>query len=421
MGRSVFIKKFKEGDVIFRQGDEGSCAYLIDRGQVEIQSEVDGKKKPVAILGVGDIFGDMAIIDGSERSANAVALSNCECIEVSKEQLSERIEDADPIVRFLIAILLKRVRSSLEENCTMEGINLGKKEKKLPSNVIQFRPKGRRGGLDPSNDDVIHKFKLERDLKNALEENELTVHYQPVVDLQKGSIAGFEALIRWNCPERGTVRPDLFMGIAEETSLIIPIGQWVVAQSCRDFTRIKDKFLGTDVANDHLFMSVNIAPKQLMDPYLFKTIDEAVKIGGHNHRELKLEVTERILLQGTHAYEWIKKARKRGLSVALDDFGTGYSSLSYLSQLDANNLKIDKSFVQKMITDEKTRMIVKTIIELSKTLNMTVIAEGIELERERDLLRSFGCQLAQGYLTGRPMSVEDLETLYFGKSKKKAA
>ena len=413
MAKHTYTRGFNKGEVIFNEGDEGDCAYLIDSGRVEILVEgLDGEKTPVAILGVGDIFGEMSIIDGADRTATAIALDSCELVEVSKEQLNERIEDADPVVRFLLSILLNRLRETLKDSSDPTRTNLPADA--LSTNIINLSDY-------KTNADVVEKIKLEKSLKNALDANEFRIHYQPIVDLKTNEIAGFEALMRWHNPDRGIVRPDIFMGIAEETSLIVPIGHWIIKRTLRDFAKLKQNLKAEGAYKKRLFLSVNIAAKQFNDPNLFDVINQTANYYGVRPSEIKLEITERVLLGGTFVYDWIKKARAMGYSVALDDFGTGYSSLSYLANLEVNNLKIDKSFVEKMIKDPKSKSIVKSLLLMAKDLNLSVIAEGVETQEEWELLTKFGCTFIQGYYFSKPIPMADIFFMLTGKGKKKAA
>lgn len=417
MTKSLFTKIFKKGETVFEQGSPGNCAFLIDKGLVEIQVEEDGIATPVEVLSAGDIFGEMSIIDGSDRSAKAVALESTQLMVVSREQLSERVEESDPIVKFLIAVLLKRIRSNLYKNKPKQI----KDEDKTSTNIINLRNFIKSKKEDDENAVVIDKIKLEKDLKDALEENQLKLYYQPIVEFQTGLLAGFEALIRWDSPDRGMVRPDIFMGIAEETSLIVPIGQWVAKQAIKDFRYLKEVFAKNSVKRRPLFISINIAGKQLKDPNLFPILSKVAKKEGISPKEIKLEITERILVERESALEWIKRCRKKGFSIALDDFGTGYSSLSYLAQLEVNCIKIDKSFIDKMLTDKKTLSIVEALVNLSKTLEMTVIAEGIETPQQRDLLKKIGCNYMQGYLLSRPLPRDQVINVFVKDQDKKAA
>ncbi len=413
--KNTYTRFYKKGEIIFNEGDAGDCAYLIDSGRVEIQIESIDGRTPVAILGVGDIFGEMAIIDGANRSATAVAIEDSQLVEVSKEQLNERVEDADPVVRFLLSILLNRLRESLRDAADTTTTNLPVEA--LSTNVINLSDY-------KTNADVVEKIKLEKSLKNALESNEFRIHYQPVMDVKSNKIAGFEALMRWHNPDRGVVRPDIFMGIAEETSLIVPIGHWIIKKTFRDFAKLRQNLTREGVKDYPLFLSINIAAKQFNDPQLFNVLNKTAKYYGIKPMEVKLEITERVLLGGSFVFDWIHKAREKGYSVALDDFGTGYSSLGYLANLEVNNIKIDKSFVEKMEHEDKAKSIVKSLVQMAIDLDLTVIAEGVENKKEVSILKRFGCSYIQGYYFSKPIPMADIFYLLMeqenGKKKKAA-
>lgn len=390
-------KSFKKGEIIFREGDHASCAYIIDSGKVEIFVEKKNGKHVISNLSKGEIFGEMAIIDGSNRSASAVAVEDTELVLISKDQLIERIKQADPTVSFLVTILLNRVRGSLK--------NLSKRniENHLAS-------------VETSKDEevaFIEKMKFENELLTALKDDQFTMYLQPIVSLNNEDIVGFESLIRWNSPSRGFVRPDLFMGVAEETSMIIPLGQWVVKRTLREFGKVL-----REVGNTPLFVSINVSGKQLQDSDFFTTVEDALIRENIKPKQIKLEVTESILVEGDAVANWLSECKRRGFTVALDDFGTGYSSLSYLSKMHFDNIKIDKSFTQS-IADEKSYMIVKAIIDMAKGLRVPIIAEGIETKEQYQALRFLGCDFGQGYLYSKPVSVDDAILLL--KNYKKSA
>ena len=416
-------RKYVKDEVIFRQGDDGDSAFIIESGRVEIFVGEDDAHTPVAVLGVGGIFGEMAIIDSSTRAASARAIEDVQLTVVSQDQLAERINLADPIVRLLISMLLQRSR----ENFALHTRNIKSKnavalpsvvpEKKQSSKLHlvgteNFDPPSEFGfggeSKEQAREDALKKIKMESELQSALENDDFQLFYQPVIDFRTKKIAGFEALIRWEHAEMGMVRPDIFMGIAEESSLIIPIGQWVMQQACRDSNKIRESIRDWSNIKKNFFVSVNVSGRQLNDPEFFEVLEEASLENHIIPSTFKLEITERVLVGGQLVENWITECHRRGFTVALDDFGTGYSSLSYLSQFHVDNLKIDRSFVRKIHDDKKTRVIVKAIIELAKGLGIPLIAEGIETEKDSQVLKKWGCHYAQGYLYARPMPLSDI-------------
>jgi EAL domain-containing protein (putative c-di-GMP-specific phosphodiesterase class I) len=243
------------------------------------------------------------------------------------------------------------------------------------------------------------RLSLENDLRRALARDELRVHYQPIVDAKSGKIAGHEALVRWQHPDRGLVFPADFIQVAEDTGLILKIGEWVLREACRWAT-----FIGIERG---LPVSVNLSARQFNDPKLVRTVANALKQSGLPAHLLTLEITESTAMQQTDVtLATMRKLKELGVSIALDDFGTGYSSFSYLKLFPVNTLKIDRSFIAEVERDGDHRAIVAAIIALAQVLNLKVVAEGVETEGQKQFLRGFGCEEVQGYLTGRPVDAD---------------
>ncbi len=254
----------------------------------------------------------------------------------------------------------------------------------------------------------INLLQMENDLRRAIERNEFRIYYQPIISLASPEIEEFEALIRWQHPENGFIPPDDFIYIAEETGLIVPIGEWVLRESCRQIREWQELFN----FKKKLSVSVNLSAKQLMHPNLIKQVRDILRETKFCPSCLKLEVTESMVLDNDElALEVLSELNALGVRLSTDDFGTGYSSLSYLSRFPFERLKIDRSFVGKMDTDAKSEGIVRTIIKLAENLNLEAVAEGIENERQFHRLRELGCQYGQGYLFSKPVNAADAENL----------
>lgn len=254
----------------------------------------------------------------------------------------------------------------------------------------------------------MNLLRIEIDLRRAIERNEFRVFYQPILELKTGEILEFEALIRWQHPEKGLVFPNDFIDIAEETGLIIPIGKLVLEEACRQTVEWQKQF----PAHKNLSISVNLSAKQLMHPDLTKQVAEVLAKTKLAPQNLNLEVTESIVMEHKDkAASTMCSLKKLGVSLSTDDFGTGYSSLSYLHQFPFDCLKIDRSFVNKMELDEKSEAIVRTILLLAQNLNIEVVAEGIENEIQLESLCKLGCQNGQGYLFSKPVPAESASIL----------
>jgi len=251
---------------------------------------------------------------------------------------------------------------------------------------------------------AVSRLQLESDLRQAIEHKEFSVYYQPIVSLQTGRLAGFEALVRWNHPRRGLVSPADFIPVAEETGLIVPIGEWVLNEAC---AQVRQWQLESP-SHRALSLSVNLSARQVAQPDLLDRIKEALGNSKLNPHCLKLEITESVVMENAEAAALMfKQLRALGVQLSIDDFGTGYSSLSYLHRFPLNYLKIDRSFVARLTTDNDNA-IVRTISTLARNLGMEVIAEGIETEEQHQQLKMLGCEYGQGYLFSRPVSKDNV-------------
>ena len=246
-------------------------------------------------------------------------------------------------------------------------------------------------------------FKLESMLRLALERNEFSVVYQPQVNAGNGRLVGVEALLRWHNPELGQVSPVQFIPVAEETGLIVPIGEWVMRMACAQARKWQTE-LGVDIP-----VAVNLSARQFRRNDLLASVQLVLDETGLPSRLLELEITEGLLMvDPIGAIDIIRGLNFLGVKTALDDFGTGYSSLAYLKAFPLNRLKIDRAFVRDLPHNESDCAISNTVITLGLNLNMEVLAEGVETEAQRDFLAQSGCQIFQGYLFGKPMPGDDL-------------
>lgn len=254
----------------------------------------------------------------------------------------------------------------------------------------------------------INLLQVENDLRRAIEREEFRVYYQPIIDLKTRKVTEFESLVRWQHPENGLVAPCDFIPLAEETGLIIPIGRWVLEESCRQIRLWEESFL----IKSPLAISVNLSAKQLMNSEVNQIIREVMELTGIKPHTLKLEITESMVMENAElALQILSDLCDLGVRISSDDFGTGYSSLSYIHRFPFHRLKIDRSFISKMDKDEKSEEIVRTIILLAKNLSMDTVAEGIENESQLQRLCELGCNYGQGYLFSRPLPVSGIEDL----------
>ncbi|MBC8079580.1 MAG: EAL domain-containing protein, partial [Gorillibacterium sp.] len=254
---------------------------------------------------------------------------------------------------------------------------------------------------------ILRRLEIDKGLREALETDSLRLEYQPKVDLLTGKLTGFEALLRWSHPEWGNVSPDEFIPVAEESGLIIQLGEWVLRTACRQFR----KWLDSGDPGERL--AVNLSVKQLQDPGLPVMLERILEEEKFDPSRLELEITESIMKEGEHTVRSLKLLKDMGIYISIDDFGTGYSSLSYLNRLPIDALKIDKSFIRDIFSNNSTDAeIVTTIIAMAKSLNLKVIAEGVETIEQLDFLKLNNCHEGQGYLIGRPTRPESIEEAF---------
>lgn len=260
-------------------------------------------------------------------------------------------------------------------------------------------------------DAVLVQLDVENGLRNACRNNELRLHYQPILSLSSEAIIGFEALVRWQHPHRGLLPPAEFIPVAEETGLIIQLGEWVLREACRQMAKWGDCY----PAARNLFISINLSPKQFGSPGLGQLINDVLKENGLNPASLHLEITENAILKEPEKVKpMLDLWRKTGIRVLLDDFGTGYSPLTNLTTYPVDFLKIDRSFVSSMSSSPGSVHIVRAVVSLARILEISVIAEGAETAEQVDALRNIGCDLVQGYFIAHPMDADKAEMLIAG-------
>lgn len=333
----------------------------------------------------------------------------------------------DPLISDDIHVEVNRLFSVLEQ-----PFYLGKREAKLTvsvgvcmfprdgdnarvlmSNVYaaMFQAK-QRGGNQVEyykreiNEKTPYLLELESDLHRALKNNEFVVYYQPLVDLEDGHVFGMEALVRWNHPKRGMIQPTDFIPLAEETGLILPIGAWILEEACRKTKEWNEKnFKALPIK-----VSVNLSVKQLRQGNLLETVDEVLVKTQLKPEFLDLELTETELLD-ENLLPIMKEITKRGVSLSIDDFGTGYSGLSYLRFINVHKIKIDKSFIDDVVTNEESATIVSAILAMAKELNIKTLAEGVETKEQLQFLKERDCQYIQGYYFSKPLPWDQFDKL----------
>ncbi len=388
-------RRVQAGESIFYEGDRGDFAYIIEEGEVEIWTLVEGKHRVLNRLHPGAMFGEIALIDGQPRSASATALTDVLLTLVTKEQVNRRIQDADPLLRMLLLMVMRYFRSETQNFRSRRQVVVPQLflDKLYPD-------------LDPQKDlsfrlsEAVDLIRMENDLRTAIEQEQFKLVYQPIIHLDTQKITGFEALIRWQSPKRGFISPDHFIPLAESTSLIVPIGEWVIETGLQALNEMQRR------VNYPLSMSFNIASRQIEEPNFVDFLLNVTEKYQVDPQQVKLEILERTLFDSERAIAWVRQCHLLGFPLVLDDFGTGYSSLQYLNEYHLNTLKIDKSFVQGMKGNNKSSSICQAIINLSETLGMTVVGEGIETLEHLQTLKDFGCTYGQGYFFAKPLPLD---------------
>jgi EAL domain-containing protein (putative c-di-GMP-specific phosphodiesterase class I) len=248
---------------------------------------------------------------------------------------------------------------------------------------------------------IRRRMELETSLRLALERSEFELHYQPQVDLASGTIQGVEALLRWRHPEKGLIAPSQFIAFAEETGLIVPIGEWVLQHACRQNRAWQEAGL------PRIPVSVNMSAKQCEQPDVDRVVSRALDDAGLEARYLELEITESISMANPdESVPLMRRLKDTGVALSIDDFGTGFSNLSYLRRFPVDRLKIDLSFVREITTDPSSLAISEAIITMSHSLNLKVVAEGVETEGQLQLLGARHCDMIQGYFFSPPVTAE---------------
>ena len=378
-----YSELYRTGDIIFAEGDAPLGAYLIESGRIEISTMQFGERRVLGELGPGMLLGEMAVIDDSPRTATARALSDCQLTPIDSDQFAERLAAADPVVRALLMSQLTRYRSAL---ATLTG------DVSARSNV----------SLTTGDAHAFDKIRLESELRAALERKELEVRLQPIEEIVSGYIAGYEALVRWQHPERGAVSPAEFIRLAEETSLIVPIGEYVLERVCDMLVELRRRG-----RKPLPFIAMNLSARQLEEPDLVERILAHLRRRDLPPDRLKLEITESLVLDHVRVADLLARCHAVGMHVALDDFGTGYSNLGPLLTLNFDQIKLDGSFV-KALGRPRGVAVVGVVVAMARALDCNLIAEGVETPEQREILHKLGCRYAQGWLVGRPMALADV-------------
>jgi diguanylate cyclase len=377
-----FRRRFPAGQRLFDVGDEGSEAFIIEQGLIDILRIDAGREQCIARLGANDMFGEMALLGDGRRSARAVAAEDSTVFVIPRTSFMQALRSSDPLLRHLMRLNLQRARQFL-----LGTLNT----RREPAEVDAA---DRASAWD--------RLLVEQDLVVALQREEFFLEYQPIVSLADAAapLISLEALIRWQRSGEAPIPPTTFIPVAEASGQIVPIGHWVIDRACAAIARLA-------AAGHPLTVAINVSIRQLDDPVLVPTIEAALARHGVAPSRLRLEITESLLIdhfEGVRAL--LTRCRSLGLGLAIDDFGTGYSSLAYLHQLPVDTLKLDRAFIADVLQNRASRIIVGAVAAMARDLGMQTIAEGVETAEQVRAMTELGVHAAQGFYFHRPLPLE---------------
>jgi diguanylate cyclase (GGDEF)-like protein/PAS domain S-box-containing protein len=374
---------------------------------------------------LGHAYGDQLLSEFAQRISDCVR--SCDTVSrlggdefaILLEDMPS-VQDADRVIQRIQATLAIPFQLGEQEVYASASIGIASSredyartdEALQDADTAMYRAKRRGKGQSAIFDQSMHTqslpiLQLENDLGRAIERKELQAYYQPIINLQTGELVGFEALLRWLHPQRGMISPAEFIPIAEETGLIVPIGDWVLRSACAQMNLWHEQ----STVDSAISMSVNLSPRQFTQPNLINKIEKILTETKLKPQNLKLEITESVLMENPKlAASILADLKKSGVQLYLDDFGTGYSSLSYLQKFPVDALKIDRSFICNLHLDNSDAKIVQTIITLAQHLGISIVAEGIETQQHLCQLKDMSCQFGQGYYFEKPMDAKSAET-----------
>jgi diguanylate cyclase len=387
-------RQFGKGEALMREGEPGDCAYIIETGNVEILVQREGQLLQIGTRGPGSMLGEMAMIDDKPRTATVRALENCSAIEITRDDFAHRVDSADPVLKMVMRIVTSRYRDMIARTDAIR--------------VLPASPAAEAAEQGDSNSaTALTTIRLNNELKEALEKGELTLFYQPIIDIQNMKIGGFEGLMRWRHPVNGMISPGVFIPVAEDSGLITELSKLALELACDAAIKLQAEVSRDLVGAEPIFIGVNFSVRDFSAVDLPGLLQAAIEEKKIDPLQIHLEIVESLLMDAPEkARAVLEKCREIGINISIDDFGSGYSSLSYLHFFPIDTLKIDQSFIRTLSKDQGSKVLVKAIIGLAHNLGMKVIAEGVETAADAEYLRSQGCEYIQGYFFSKPMAIE---------------
>lgn len=370
-------KTLATGEILYEKGSSDACAYLISTGEIGLYADQAGTGALIEKRGIGAMIGDTAVLLQRPRSITARALAPTTVYEIPSERLLRSFERIDPILQGCITSTFRFIQENPD-----------------PSRIRATNPCVVSGKFSQ----LLDQLHLEEDLAHGLTADEFHVVFQPIMELGNGTVAGFETLMRWTHPVRGTIRPDIFIAAAEDMGMIWQITQLALSKACETLRRCRE------LTENRMFASVNISARDVgraeFVEFLIHTLDRNSLVPA----DIKLELTETAILPKTPvAKDNLERMRTLGFGISVDDFGTGYSNLGYLQILPINTLKIDRMFSNGAHANSVAQSIVRTLIALGRELDVEIVAEGVEDLADVQTLENLGCRFVQGFYFHKPM------------------
>jgi len=376
---------YRRGEAIFRQGERGERIYLIEAGRVLLHREDAQGVRHLGVCSDGDLIGELAPLDQAPRYASAVCETDTKVLAFSRAYLRDAMQRADPVLPKLIQVLLRHFRASNPDPAAM---GLGNVDRELAALAESTR--------------LQEALTFEHDLERALStEDEFFLAGQAIVRGLDGTVCGYEMLLRWQHPERGLVPPGVFIPMTEARGRITELGEWVLRRAVHQAAPLTERPGG--------FLSINLGADHLLSPDVAPRLVRICEAAAFPPDRLHLEITETGLLRDPEtARQQLQALSALGCRLAIDDFGTGYSSLSHIHTFPFDTLKIDKSFMLRLDSDDTARRLIKAILHLARDLGIEVVAEGVETARHVEVLAEMGCHYYQGFHFHRPTPVSEL-------------
>lgn len=376
---------YGQGEVVFRQGETGDRAFFIERGRVRVVRSDGHHEHHQGWFEAGELLGELAPMDNAPRAVTAICETDTEVLAFSRNYLRDALKRADPLLPKMMGTLMQRVRDANPDAAEQDLFDL----------TQDFDVLSHSHGLRDS-------LAFEHDLERALaRDDEFYLAGQAIVGSDRTTIAGYELLLRWQHPERGLIPPGDFIPMAEERGRIGELGQWVLRRALRQASPL--------ASHADRFLAINLGADQLLSGDITPTVAQICGAARFDPARLRLEITESSLVRDPDvAQKQLKSLSRLGCRLAIDDFGTGYSSLSHIHTFPFDTLKIDKSFIMRLDTDDKSRRLVGAILHMAHDLGIDVVAEGVETAKHAEILGEMGCRYYQGFHFHRPEPVADL-------------